>query len=912
MTHRTKVRRAAGAVPILLVLGVIATLSGLMLFSGEPPPPSGSDATEIADATSTSSESDATGTLAPTDASASRTEVAAPTSDDGTTKKPAAKPRKRRALAVRVVDADAAPVVGATVLWIPGGQHLVPANLQPWMRSNAELIAAADEHGNRNTSDANGDAAMQAERVNGFVIAFDDEHGFGVEYASTDALDANIPLVVTLYRGGTATVAVRHHDGEPAKGIAILALAKSTDDPAQRYRMSTALGTTDDAGRIAVPRIGYLARHVRAGSPYQRAHAGPPRDGPPFELVPQILGLDDVRFAIDPSTPPSIEPPIWRLPPIGTIELVGPDDVDLGPTRGHLQRVVPSASRNDPQLVPAMRNVSWNDKPLPHEVPVALGIRVRGSAASTAPGAAQNRQWMVDGIGPTTPGQRLRMTFTRPSTQYVTGRVVDANGKPSNAHWVGILGSIPGTTPGRSLQQTFHLTGQLTDGRFALPFSGQGGDRDANANREPPQATLTVHFHGQEVASASLGTVVLPRSGDLDLGDVMALPLPCVIRGVVRRDGEPLQGNPLSVHTYDDARKQWRHWLQVGSAEDGTFEFFGRDPKRRLRLVVEGSAFQPIDPIEFTFGAKDVAIDLHVGAELRVLLVLPLPSSGPPTHGGQPLAAPTPIVTITPLPQAGDGASRTPRGGQWTTLGAGWLVGHQQNGLTLGTYRIDVRSPLVADPLHTETVDLTRLGDGPDDVHVVRVDLREALATIRLHVEYEGGPPPANARARVVAGPNEAFGTNVERSPVMLLVPRGGVDVAVHAPFGRQIVRLPMLREDTTVRLASIAVHPFEFVLPASSQIPQTVRASISVQATTGSLQRQATFGRSGRAQVQLAGGASYRVTVSLRGPGGSSQAVPMPAEIDIGAGAPDGPIQLRFDAGVLEAAIQQAAIKKS
>jgi hypothetical protein len=837
------------AILVLALAGLLAIALGWWAWNAhEPPfaPPA---------AAPTVSQAPADTATAPLHAPTSEPQTADPASanqrtaaDAGTT------PGPGPLVPVRVVDAEqGSPVAGAEVFWAKPGvwQELAgwPAAQRRAMLDDPELLARRIGRSTRSGADGLVHVDCGGQALTLFAYA-DGRHGQAWVTPFAPPRDG---WTVRLEVDRTLRVRVLGADGAPRGAVPVLVRAELSSgellDPLQGKSVCT------EADGCAELR--HTQNWLRQGQPPPRAEVAT------WRVLLGVPGHRDpgVAFAVD--APPA-EPIELHLPAIGSVVA---SVVHQGVRWQHEVQFTARA-KADSTAVPAPPPVLPGPDGLA-QLPVACG----GELVVTVEFPTARCHETV--MAPRRDGEQVQVQFTTERLFALTGLLVGPDGALLANHSVTADFEVGAAMGGRQLQ---------TDerGRFVW-FFGSGRSQKLALRR----LQFTWHAsHGSPVRA-----VVAPRDlglGVTDLGVLRLGPEDLVVAGRVLVDGAPRSGPwHLAVEVLPTAPPPGTPdgfvpmpELMRGHFDDGRFEIRGTVPPGRCRLVFSGNDIQPMAPIEFVPGARDVEVSAALGHRLTALALVPAatPRKDLVARLRPKFALPTEASAWSGLPDRLVARSGDCTGEEWPLH---W------SGLPAGSYDLEVGIAGFPAPVAVlAEVVLPLAANG--DPRLTAIDLRSAVAAVRFEVSFEGLLAGAAMPSSVVVFPelqadaNEWRGCEVPVGGVMAAPAAGGQVMVCCPPFAP--VRVALAGERVVVTLGLWPVTEIRCVgLPA---LPEGFEAVLSVQGLDtglgeryyqaggshgGLLQlvappQQSVVLRDGLAQLRLGEG-EQRLTLYLRAP---------------------------------------------
>jgi hypothetical protein len=315
-------------------------------------------------------------------------------------------------------------------------------------------------------------------------------------------------------------------------------------------------------------------------------------------------------------------------PPSDPVRLV------IGDTGRAVVRVVdldgrPVMEKASVSLVVAKQRSSDPELPRPCQHPLVAGEarfeRVGVGARLTASAHLPDHRYVAqqEADGPKRPGDEVVIVIKVDTGKpFITGRILDPDGRPLNAPWV------PGVI----------RSGEKIQGALTLPLDAGSRFRieivEALVAGQRPRLDLEVSDSGLVLAR---GMIDLSRSlpaGDTDVGDVRLerVPLPPLIGAgtVVDERGAPVERARLNLEKLEPAdppRRPSEGYARVGgvtyrsSDPAGKFEIRGACDAKDLRLSASKDGYWGANPVRIEPGAKDVVLRVHRGASLEGSLV---------------------------------------------------------------------------------------------------------------------------------------------------------------------------------------------------------------------------------------------------------------------------------------------------
>src|SRR5262249_50614860 len=167
------------------------------------------------------------------------------------------------------------------------------------------------------------------------------------------------------------------------------------------------------------------------------------------------------------------------------------------------------------------------------------------------------------------------------------------------------------------------------DGEFRLDYSRA---KTRSSERISHQLWLRATREVEEPLAPPIEArfdVVVPESGEVDVGVVKLAPPPRIVAGrVVDDDGQPVEAASVRVEVDNPPnvpKFPYRsvHLTGTRSASDGRFEIRGEIPDGRLKVGAARGGFLAAKPVPFRAGEPDVTLQLRMGGGLEGSVRLP-------------------------------------------------------------------------------------------------------------------------------------------------------------------------------------------------------------------------------------------------------------------------------------------------
>jgi hypothetical protein len=672
---------------------------------------------------------------------------------------------------VLVVDkATQQPVPGADAVWDDGssatGRNLSSREVALFWRERDQL---AGERGWRGRTDAAGRLRVHVgnDLMQVFVRA---GSRYGEGHWTRTTLPPGRLLRVELEEDRTLFVRVRDAAGAPAAGVPV-SLHQAEPDATER----TSYGgerPTDAAGLVAF-------RHVQALQvwPWGRQLGQPVEE---WLVYIELPGLDLPPLRVDAQAPPH-EPIEVQLPPTGRLRARVTLDGAAVPGLDRLGlHVDPQQDRYGTSGIcfARMGDDGWARFPyVPLGKTFFLTLRVSGGECS----------WPL--AGPTRPHEEAVVAFElAPKVVSVVGRVLDEHGQPVVGDLVAEFETI--RARGRTTISTDGF------GRFAWLLR--------HSEKAPLPQTLSRLRLDLARRDAPMASVEVPPRellpGRNDLGDLRLATAPLVVGGRFEWDSPGPGRASFAIEQHigrhepeGDDRWETVRDVQTISQDDGAFAVRGTVPPGRYRLRLSSNEHLPVEPVEFAPGAADLTIRLQRGHRVEASVLAPAGITANRLRLRLERAAESAEPPATSLRRGSglvaqqlghdDGAFRY----VWPTLPA-------------GRYTLSVEP--IADLPPYEVLDdvLVPVPEGGDG-RLLRIDLRERIAVLRVRVEL-----PAGTSASLLAfpepqrDPQDWHGFAIERGQALLPLPAQPVDL-LFVGAGLRPVRVPRASGELTLRM---------------------------------------------------------------------------------------------------------------
>jgi len=396
-------------------------------------------------------------------------------------------------------------------------------------------------------------------------------------------------------------VKVVDETGAPGRGIEV-ALARK-DEP---LRASTWHATTGPNGlaRIADLDLQYSLTRAAWKAPKSQ----------PFEVGFPMPLPAPVRVAVDLDALPK-EPLELRLPATGAVafQVVDGRGEPLA-ALGTVMVVFPKSEGSEVKLDERGRGT------LP-----CLGLGLAGQAK---PVIAERPCGPAPFVGPTRAGETVEVALPAGEVgPVVVGRLVDENGAALGGFELDAsLDAFDRARDGMEVGSVRRRTKAESDGAFRLDYS-RGAT--PSSSRYSNQLWLRATRDADEPLAQPIEArfdVVVPESGEVDVGVVKLAPPPLIVGGsVVDDDGLPVEAASVRVQIDKPVKELYRivHLTGTRSAADGRFEIRGEVPPGRLQVVASRGGFLGAKPVAFDAGAPDVTLQLRMGGGVEGSVRLP-------------------------------------------------------------------------------------------------------------------------------------------------------------------------------------------------------------------------------------------------------------------------------------------------
>ncbi|MEC7583722.1 MAG: hypothetical protein VYE77_05345 [Planctomycetota bacterium] len=429
---------------------------------------------------------------------------------------------------------------------------------------------------------------------------------------------------------------------------------------------------------------------------------------------------------------------------------------------------------------------------------VALGRRFR--ASFSGPGEVEPSLFE----GPAVAEQVVRVDMAVAQAEVLlTALVVDEDQKP--------------------VQGQMRLRYQTQDGRgsFMMPTEADGrlridleedmvGQEFAYAYLQPVSWGGSVRGHSNQGLGAELPVGQPIRLGRNDYGRVVLKPLPVLVSGTARLDGEPAKCE-LNVERQPESAVG-DYWLHENShfvewGEDGEFVVRGPLLPGVHRLTAWARGALPLDSVPFVVGQKILDIDLVSGGSLRAEVLLDDEADLEKLR--------CLLIPMSPTPERVKSLNwrgRKPLG-RLTGVGQGERRAFVWQGVAPGSYRLELRCAGVAGPVVSLDGVTIESGTLCEDPRLVPIDLRGQLSALSVTLLDEQGQPLGSETGAIVwAGDGSGrVGQFVSAGKARVL---GRLPVAFSVVVqGYAVAHLTGVTEDCEVRLQRLPM--LEFELPA-------------------------------------------------------------------------------------------------
>lgn len=470
---------------------------------------------------------------------------------------------------------------------------------------------------------------------------------------------------------------------------------------------------------------------------------------------------DGAQVAFDPDTPP--HPLVLRLPPTGQMRIAG--------------RVLGRPAPLSQVLLLDLRDGLLREIEPAHDGEalvdlVPLGLRWQVSAA------VAGRTHCIEVDGPTAPGEEILVALgPGDDAVVIAGRALDAVRQPLRNRDLRLAAVVDAPSGSREVRRTVRTDAA---GRFAAELGADDAVRLREATLEhaddgPPEPAVHLAPRDLQRGENALGDVVL-GTGEF---------APVVLAGrLVDATGRAVDlPVELVVERFDAAAECWTRVWRLRTERDGaSFALHGTVPPGRCRLRVDGPDLLPTAPLPFAIGATGIEVPVAVGHALAATILAPLD-------------LPPGVVAIV-HPECGLDAE--PTGGPTILFEPGFALGSRfrqpvqgggrcrvhWRGLPAGTCRLEVRFWSTGQSL----VDIRDVHvGGVADPRLLAIDLRAAIATVRVRAVDAAGAPAEIPGLTVFVLPQPLDGTwrGQPAWPAGIAVPAGPLDLWIAAPGHR-------------------------------------------------------------------------------------------------------------------------------
>jgi hypothetical protein len=488
---------------------------------------------------------------------------------------------------------DGLPVPGARVVVLDSRK----TPLEELLRLAADPIELRTRASARLRADENGRVRVARPVAGAWVLAFDDAGRGCIEVEAWSFAPQRLELMPRL------TVAVRVVDetGAPCRDVEVALVPKG--DPPSRSKWRATSGA-DGLAKIADVDLAWS----RTRSAWKAPKAQP------FEVGPTLLMREPPTVPVDLDALPA-DPLVLQLPATGALAF---QVVDLAgeplAAAGSVKVIVPNVGRLDVPL----------DLQGKGSVP-RVGLGGAGEARPLIPERACE---VVKFAGPTRAGDTVEVALPAGVIgPIVVGHVTDAAGAPLggfdlDASLDAFDRARDGTPAGNSAQRVKCDA----DGAFRLDYSRAGMRTTVATSHQLWLRALRDFDEPLAQPIEARFDVVVPESGEVDVGVVRLAPPPLIVGGrVVDDDGLPVEAAGVRVQIDKPVQELYRivHLIGTRSAADGRFEIRGEIPPGRLKVVASRGGFLAAKPVAFDAGAPDVTLQLRMGGGVAGFVRLP-------------------------------------------------------------------------------------------------------------------------------------------------------------------------------------------------------------------------------------------------------------------------------------------------
>ena len=704
---------------------------------------------------------------------------------------------------VLVVNRAGEPVPGAMVYWFDNGAaELLQANklLTGAQRSilYREPCRLSERYGWSVQADAEGRARVTASDPTNISGKSDGLFG-RLTITPTTAMPADGHRLVLL-ADDTVRVLVLDESDSPCPGVPITIMAVDPDGECVGEFGHYAMAITEDDGIAELSHVQHWQRLLQSNAELEAIQVR--------TFVHMLLPhIDDPGTPIDLQAVPT-EPIVIHLQGCGSVKM----RIDIpGIHAGH-ELVITSAgkSRYDGHLAGLPSDDGWAHF---RNVPILKRYHAHSLASSNI---------IQEFDGPAFPGDTVEVIIRAPTDSIlVRACILDHNREPvATQH-------MRATFVSQDWPTIRHFTTDERGGALiSLPI------RD-NGSLEIESGELSMLLPNTGFGTGHIGPRIL-QAGIIDLGEIV-LERGLLVAGGQLRDGtEPYTKEIfVSLQTFvPDAAENtpsWRAMHQhVGAVdENGHFKVYANLPGGDHRLHFHGEHNQPVEPVPFRVGDRNLVVQVPVGHSLGASFLLPesidpeavqcrlLPTAAPPTTG-----LPTTENTGTQPQQYEAYPSR----GQAERCTLEW------RGLPAGSYTLELALWAQPEPL-VRVTDIQLPSANNADARLTDIDLRKLVQIVTVDLRKPDGTAADGYGA--LFSPDQMAegkwnGHPVFGSATRLLLPPGPVDLQVllegHQPA-------PVRGDGPRI---AVRVYPWptiEVQLAAPVELPENFNLSMLLEA---------------------------------------------------------------------------------
>ena len=696
---------------------------------------------------------------------------------------------------------------GATQLPVPDAEVAFMTGAKDWASlSNAEKqrresfgsdrFAYHKEFGDARRTDASGRVRLPLQRR--LMLSCYDDGRFGSVFLEAEHFDWGSEQRLVLQADARVRVRVVNDAGEPLIGMPVRIR------PTWQGDSRGVFGRWGHTASEGIAMLGYLRSwceswagiEVADGVAPDGATIGLGIPGVDFDAQTHSLQFDNARGdLIELVAPPTGQVVVSVFDSIGQ-PVGGYEDIHLAALAQSGLDMSPEEQRFGPGGEPLADQVMGAAR-FPY---VALGRRFKARFS----GSIEIDPLLFD--GPAVAEQVVQVDMAAPQAEVLlTGLVVDEDHKP-------VQGQMRLRFQTQDMRENFMLsTG--ADGRLRVELDADMvGQIFAYAYLQPFSWAGAESGHPNLGLSAELPVGQPIRPGRNDYGRVVLKPLPVLVSGTARLDGEPVKC-ALNVERQPESAVG-DYWLHEDShfvewREDGAFVVRGPLVPGVHRLTAGVRGALPLDPIRFVVGQKFLDIDLVSGGSLRAEVLLDDEEALEQIR-----CLLVPLQATPEQIKSLNWRGRKPMG-QLTQPGQGERQAFVWEGVAPGNYRLELRCPGFVGPVVALDGLTVAAGVRCEDPRLAVIDLRGKLSRICLTVLDEQGQRLASGTGGVVWAddrPNRAGSFFGSGKAIVVGAPPMSFSVVAR---GFKAERLTGVTEDCEVRLRRL--KPMEFQLPELS-----------------------------------------------------------------------------------------------